>query len=219
MDRERGLAQVAEKYRCEGYRVIERPAGGDLPPFAEGRGVDLVAYRDGEKVLVQVKRTHQELLDAPDAMELAEGVSRHPEWRFDLVVLNEDGPQYKVPPEAAEPSVEDIEKSLTDAEGKSAVGDVRLSCVLSWAALEAAMRHAARAAGIEARNAAPAFLLQALYADGYLARDEFDGLKSAMKVRNALVHGLTLPAVDPALPQYIAGVARRLLSTNGQPAT
>jgi hypothetical protein len=34
----------------------------------------------------------------------------------------------------------------------------------------------------------------------------------AMKVRNALAHGMTVPDIDATLPHYIVSVARRLLS-------
>jgi hypothetical protein len=45
-----------------------------------------------------------------------------------------------------------------------------------------------------------------------LQRAEFDQLKEALKVRNALVHGLAVPRIDAALPTYLTAVAQRLLA-------
>jgi hypothetical protein len=37
-----------------------------------------------------------------------------------------------------------------------------------------------------------------------------------MKIRNALVHGMVVPAIDPAVPGQVVSVARKLLSENGE---
>jgi hypothetical protein len=216
MDIEQALAQVAEQYRCEGYRVILHPGGGDVPPFAEGQEVDLVAYRDEEKVLVQVKVSREDLRDDAGAIRMAELVNSQPGWRFDLIVLNPNGSAYQVSPDASEPPLERIEQNLASAEQMSNTGELQLAFVISWAALEAAMRYAARGSGIEVKSAAPSFLLRALYSEGLLHRNEFDQLNEALKVRNALVHGMMIPAVNPSVPRYVVGVARRLLSENGK---
>src|SRR5258708_1722562 len=210
------LAQVAEKYRCEGYQVVSRPSADDVPAFARDHQVDLIAYKGNEQVLVQVKASRHELRDDPKAIELAELVNGQHGWRFDLVVLNQEPDFDKVSPEASEPPAETIEERLADAEQMSNTGELQLSCVMSWAGLEAAMRHAARAAGIEVKSAAPSFLLGALYSEGLLHRNEFNQLNEAMKIRNALVHGMMIPAINASVPQYVVEVARKLLSENGK---
>jgi hypothetical protein len=135
---------------------------------------------------------------------------------LDLIVLKGEDAADEVSADAAEPPVGEIEQSLSHAEDMSRTGALPLSCVMSWAALEAAMRHAARAAGIAVKSTAPSFLLRALYAQGLLLRSDFDQLNQAIRVRNAVVHGLRLPAIDPALPPYVASIARKLLAENGQ---
>ncbi len=215
MDMERELAQVADKYRCEGYRVMLHPGAGDVPSFAEGQAVDLLAQKGEEKVLVRVKANREDLRDDQGLLRLAELVDQQPEWRLDLVVLNRDAPAYQVAPDATEPPLEQIEQSLAHAEQVSVAGELQLSCVLSWAALEAAMRRTARAAGIGVKDASPSYLLRALYAEGFLYKQEFDRLDDVMKIRNAIVHGMMLPAISPTIPQDVASVARRLLSANG----
>jgi REase_AHJR-like len=216
MNREEAIAQVADKYRGEGYRVVKHPGAEEALSFINGHSVDLVAYKGDEKVVVQVKETTEDLRNDPEAIPLAELVNAQPGWRFDLVVLNPDGPSYKVSADAVEPPLETIEQTLASAEKMSSASELPLACVLSWAALEAAMRRAARLARMEIKATAPSFLLRTLYSEGLLHRSEFDQLNDAMKIRNAIAHGLLMPAIDPTVPQYIVTVARRLLSTNGR---
>src|SRR5258708_22193694 len=51
-----------------------------------------------------------------------------------------------------------------------------------------------------------------LFRSGLLDREEFDGLEGAMRIRNTLMHGLTLPSIDPAVARYVAGVTPRFVS-------
>ena len=89
MDVEHAIAEAAEKYRGEGYRVIPHPENGDVPTFVNGHHVDFVAFRGEEKVQVQVKDTMADLHgDQTDAGSLVELVKAQPGWRFDLVVVN-----------------------------------------------------------------------------------------------------------------------------------
>jgi hypothetical protein len=215
MDIEHAVAQVAEEYRREGYQVISSPGPDQVPPFAQGHEVDLVASRDGEKILVVVKTSREDLQKDAQLLRIAEAIKRQPGWRLDLVVLNADAPAYRVSPDASEPTAEDIRRNLDQAEHLAKTDGLPVAVVMSWAALEAAMRWAARRTGIEPGAGAPSFLLGALYSRGPLHREEFDRLSEAMKVRNAVVHGMSLPAIDATLPQYIISVARRLLSQNG----
>lgn len=215
MDMDQELAGVAQKYSTEGYQVTLRPQGGDVPSFAVGQRLDLVAIKGDERVVVLVKENREALRQDTAALQLADLVKAQSGWRLDLVVLNREAGE-DVSGNAAEPSLAKIEQHLARAEQMSDSGELPLSCVVSWAGLEAAMRHAARAAGIAVKNAAPSFLLRALYAEGLLPQGDFDRLNQAIKVRDAVVHGLQVPAIDPTLPPYVAGIARKLLAENGQ---
>jgi hypothetical protein len=79
------------------------------------------------------------------------------------------------------------------------------------------MRYAVKRTGLPLESSSPAYLLRSLYSDGLLDREEFERLDEAMKTRNAVVQGLSLPSLSPTTPGYVARVARKLLSngTNG----
>jgi len=119
-------------------------------------------------------------------------------------------------PAASESSREKIEADLAHAERMLTAGEVRMACVFSWAAFESVLRHVARGAGIAVKSAAPAYLLRALCAKGVLRQSEFDRLNEALKIRNSLVHGMSLSEIDTGVTLYVAGIARRLLSENGR---
>src|SRR5260370_38906575 len=112
MDFETELAQVAERYRSEGYEVTMRPGGAQLPPFASGFHPDMLAKRRDVQALVQVKESREALRKDPDTARMAEVVNAQPGWRFDLIVLRGGGAEAeKFGKEAAEPSVASLART------------------------------------------------------------------------------------------------------------
>jgi len=85
------LAQqrIARKYRLLGYDVLENPEADRLPEFMRGVTPDIVAQSKSDNVVIEVKR-HSSLQGSNDLVGIAERVSGHPEWRFELVVLDDD---------------------------------------------------------------------------------------------------------------------------------
>jgi REase_AHJR-like len=220
MEFENELARVAERYRSEGFEVTMDPQPGQLPAFAVGFQPDMLATKDGLKVLVQVKKDQEELRRDPDTSRMADVINAQPGWRFDLVVLNRDAESERIIKDATEPSIEALSRSLDYAERAAANGDPATAFIMAWAALEAAMRRAARTAGLEVERLSPLFLLRTLYSNGLLERHEYDELNNHLRLRNAVVHGLEVPHFDEAVPLYVVNAARKLLAFDSkeQPA-
>jgi hypothetical protein len=217
---EQALGMVAGQYRGEGYQVIVHPRGDQVPSLAAGYEPQLIALKNGEKALVVVKATQRDLREDTQILDLGRAVDSQSEWRLDLVVLNLGGPEEKIAANASEPPPERILASLATAEQMAQHEEATAAFVQSWAALEAALRHAARAAGIDIDKADANSLLNGLYSRGLLGGTEvLDRLKEGMKVRNALVRGLSVPDVGPSAVREVAAVARRLLAQNGKVAT
>jgi hypothetical protein len=216
MDFEKAVENVAGRYRSEGYQVTVRPEESQVPPFAAGLHVDLLATKADEYVLVQVKENREDLRNDPQSARIAEAINAEPGWRFDLVVLSGDSPTEKLAKEAPEPSVDVILRNLNHAERSAQAGDHASSFIVAWASLEAAMRRAARASGMELQNISPLFLLRTLYSNGLLARNEFDQLNGYLRFRNAFVHGLAAPNIDAVPTLYVVSAARKLLEEAGQ---
>jgi hypothetical protein len=115
---------------------------------------------------------------------------------------------------AAEPAPAKVLANLAAAE-QMAPREAATALILAWAALESAMRRAGRAARLEVEQRGARRLVGALYRGKLLDGDELARLLASVKVRNALVHGLALPAPGPSAVREVAVVARRLLAANG----
>src|SRR6266849_1205714 len=88
MNLEKAIAEVAEQYHSEGYEVTLHPNDTQVPSFAAGMNLDLLATKNGEHVLVQVKETREDLQNDPAGIRNAEVINAQPGWRLDLFVLN-----------------------------------------------------------------------------------------------------------------------------------
>jgi uncharacterized protein YutE (UPF0331/DUF86 family) len=85
----RAQKKVARKYKVLGYDVLENPDPRLLPEFMRGITPDIIARSKSDNVIIEVKN-HTSLKGSNDLISIAERVSGHPEWRFELVVLDEN---------------------------------------------------------------------------------------------------------------------------------
>ena len=213
MTESEALRQVAKHYEDEGYSVILQPHGADVPSFASGLQIDLIATRGDENVIVEVKTTRGDVERDPHVQRLAQIVSAQPNWRFDLVVTEGETSVEKVADDAAEPSMDQILEMLDRAEAISGTGDLQGAYVHAWAGLEAAMRRVKNEVNLYGRIA-PNELMRVLYSNGILAPDEFNTLKQSYAIRTQVVHGL-IPAKIDLVPLYrVTAIARKLLAGN-----
>ncbi len=213
MNAETEFERVVEEYRDEGYIVVPHPGADLLPPFALDFGVDILAERGDERVLVQVKRDRADLQADPNASRRAEVTNAQPGWRYDLVVLREDNPVRRIARMAGEPSVEQIQQMLAEAELATKAGSPRAGFLVAWGGLEATMRRTARRAGVGgAADTLPPTLIRELYSSGVISSDDFHKLEEARRQRNELVHGFVPPAIEGAAVQSLIDYTKRLLA-------
>ena len=133
---EETLERVAERYRDEGYQVIVRPSGDQIPPFIAGFQPDLIAIRGNEGVVVEIKVNRIDLSSDHQIACLAEIVNARPGWRLDLVVLEPETTIQKAAQEAAEPSDEQLAQILKTADELSEKGYSPYACVVAWGGLD-----------------------------------------------------------------------------------
>ena len=82
----RKLRSIARQYERDGYRVTVPERGGDLPAFLQGFTPDLIAESEGDRVVIELKRSDA-VPGSNELRDLAERVSGEPGWRFELVTL------------------------------------------------------------------------------------------------------------------------------------
>jgi hypothetical protein len=213
MDYEKELEQVAKQYRDEGYLVFTHPDADHLPNFAADFGVDLVATRGNDRVLVQVKHDRAALEADPNVPVRAGITNAQPGWRYDLVLLNRDNPIRRMIRDAEEPSAEQIEQMLHEAETVLKANALRAAFLLAWAGLEATMRQLAQRAGLNGKvGTQPLLLVRELYASGYISQEDFQRLEQTRRLRTEILHGLVPAVIDEGIVQYVISLARQLLA-------
>ncbi len=216
MDFEHELEQVARQYRDEGYVVLLHPGADQLPAFAADFGVDLLAVRGEEKVLVQVKEDRASLEADPAIPRRAEIVSANPGWSYDLVLLHGQSPIERIARRFGEPSLEQINLMLEEAQRASQAGALHAGFVLAWAGIEAALRRLAQKVGLQSKGEAqPGLLVRELYVTGNVSPEDYRFLEETHQRRTAIVHGLAPPNLDQGTVQEAINAARRLLAESG----
>ncbi len=214
MDFEKALESVAREYRDEGYVVVTHPDADQLPGFAREFGVNILASRGEERVLVSVKRNRVELASDPTISRLAEIIKQQDGWRFDVVILEGASPANLVG--SQEPSREQIEEILGEAERVASIS-ARAAFVLAWSGLEAAMRRLGQGAGTGGRlGTQPLTLIRELYTSGQISPKVFRELEELRLKRTELVHGMEPPLVQPEWVHSLVTTARHLLTESEQ---
>ena len=82
----RNRQAAARQYRKLGYEVIECPSDDQLPPFLRGFTPNLIATRDDDRVVLEVKR-RDELKGSKQFVALATAVAQQIGWRLELIHL------------------------------------------------------------------------------------------------------------------------------------
>jgi hypothetical protein len=170
----------------------------------------LIAIRDNESVIVEIKVNRMDLSGDHQISHLAEIVNSRPGWRLDLVVLEPETAVEKAAQEAAEPSDDQLAQILQTADELSEKGYWPYACVVAWGGLEAAMRRLRSDTDLYGRTA-PAELMRALYGNGVISREQFERLRDSYKIRSQVVHGLVPGPADPDLVRYVTTTARYLV--------
>lgn len=218
MSLEQGVKQIADQYRSQGYQVVVRPEPKDLPDFAKTFKVEIVARRDDESALVSVKMNPKELEADPNIPDYAEVTDKQPGWRFDLYALESDF-ETKFPDkrDAKEPTDEEVHQQVATVRRLLDANVHQQALVLAWSVLEAAMRRRLQAEGEDAGwGTSPRTMLNELLSAGAVSDTAFRDLERLFQVRNAVVHGFTMPTVDVTAVNLVLDVVRDLLEQSNQ---
>jgi HEPN domain-containing protein len=213
MDLEYEIKRVAETYEAHGYEVTSWPTAEDLPEYAKDFTVELLGKRGNEGVLVSVKKDRGEVAADPNLTRYAEVTHAQKGWRFDLAILEAEKPNAKDIDGAMDFSEQDVERSFSESLDLVDRGFLRPAVITAWAAFESAMRQRLRAAGERAGwGSSPRSMLNELYSNGMIDRDEFLRLEALSRLRNQIVHGFvsTVGSEAEAVP-FLCGVGRRLI--------
>jgi REase_AHJR-like len=203
------LREVEEEYRAKGYDVVPSPQGDQLPEWLASYRPDLLARKGDDAVVVEVKSLASLASDAK-LQHLAKAVRAQPGWRLDLIVVGQRGREL-IADGAEEWNEGDVARGLAEVDALLAAGHTEAALLLAWSATEATLRLLAAGDEIELKRQDPPYLLKQLAFNAVIAREEYDLLWEAMRLRNAVAHGLKPARLDPAQVRTLAETAARLL--------
>lgn len=216
MDTKQQLEQVTERYRGQGYRVIQNPTPDDLPPFAKDFQVEILATRPDGNVLASAKATSTEFDKDKNLAHYAEIIAGQQGWRYDVFVL---GSQSATPlsDDIADSSDDEIERTLDSADHLLLAGFSPQALLVSWVALEAAICQKLRSLGEKTEwGTSPRSLINELLSSGVITRSEFQQIEGFYSMRNVIVHGYSGRKIDPSSVKSLTSIVRRLLDESKQ---
>jgi hypothetical protein len=174
---------VAREYRKRGYEVVEQPQGDGLPPFLRGFAPDLIAMKDDDRAVVEIK-TAEGLRGSNEIRELAAVIEAHAGWRFELISL---GRRKDTDLEALSES--GLEHLLGAALTAYDSGQRDLSLIYLVSLLDELVRDAAMQHRIKGRDRSARAVIAELAFQGIIDGTTADVLDQAWERRNAIVHG------------------------------
>ena len=204
------LSDVAEKYRGNGYTVLVEPKGRQIPSFLSGFKPDLVAKREGENVVIEIKRMNSSLRAKNQMKRIAQLVAKKNGWRFDLVyVSSEQEETMKIPSKRA------IEKHIEQARKTYLDGNKVAALLQAWSALEAAANRAVEEIGEKPSvSFKPEELLKALAFHGFIEDEEFNRVSKIWRIRNQVAHGQLTVSLPKKDFDFICAVAEGVLAAD-----
>ena len=179
-DKRKKVAAVARQYRRAGYDVLRPGAGGNQADFLEGYTPDLIATRNDDCVVIEVKRAGS-LRSSNDLTEIAEAVSRQGGWRFELIVIPSDDDVEFISTE----KVEEL-KSHGDRvyeSGLQAAAYLFLTSILEELVGDLSLKH-----GLPARRLSTESLSRLLVTDGVIPAEVYEQIKAILSQRHRLAH-------------------------------
>lgn len=181
---------IAKRYEEHGYVVIPEPPVSAIP-FSLGKyKPDILAVKDGEHVLVEVKspgaRVNSDIYFWVDRQ-----VQQHPGWRFMLVTVAEDELRKANEIEIEGPTIQLIQQRLDRLRAWLETPDSPgVLFPQLWVAFASALRHLAKREGVETDGLTDLSLINKTYSEGLTSIDEATSAKRFLKLRNESVHSL-----------------------------
>lgn len=201
--------QVAEDYRNKGYEVTLQPGPDQLPPSLSDYQPDLLARKGDETVVVEIKSRPTSRREPP-LESLAKAVRALPGWRLELLLAEPDI-AFPLPERTLPWSEREAGGALDEAEQLLKAGYAEAALLMAWAGTEAALRLVAEREGVKAERNEANFLLNRLTAEGVLGHREYQVLRGALSLRNAIAHGLKPDTIVRSKVPGLLRTARGLL--------
>ena len=205
------IRQYADWYAQQGYEVSVEPSPRELPKFLRTLAPDLIARRDGENIVVEIKTSSPASFGA--VQRLARALEHRAGWKLRVVYVDLADPEWQPPPGL--PETKDLSAQL-DLIGRANEDGVqrRAEFLLLWSIVEAAARHQLSTLKVPPTSRiSSSALLKMLVTEGIIEDHNYAVLRRGLAARNAIAHGFLNQMIDAALFEEIRGAAKDLLAT------
>jgi hypothetical protein len=204
------IRQYADWYAREGYQVSVEPGPRELPDFLRTLSPDMIAHRDGENIVVEIKTSSPASFEKVQA--LARALEHRVGWTLQVVYVDLADPEWEPPAELPETS--ELEARLASLAGIEKDDDQsRLQLLLLWSIIEAAARHRLTSARISpTQRISSSALVKMLLTEGLIEEPQYARLRRGLAVRNAIAHGFLNQPLDATLFRELSEAARGLLA-------
>lgn len=203
------LTELARNYEAKGFTVKVLPAPGDIPFDLGGYQADLLAEKDDQHLLIEVKRAGTPL-SVDRLQSLAETIRQQPGWQLLLVPATE-GPGQSLRTASQLASWPATTERARRASALLASGETEAAFLMLWVTLEALLRRHAEQIALPVDRQPTSALLNYLYSQGELTFEQFQLALMAQQVRDQLVHGFEAAEV-PTVTQSLQALVSELLA-------
>ena len=199
--------KMAEKYRDGGYAVEFSPERNMVPAELRDRfPPDFLASRGDSRVWVEIKKRN-ELQDDLGLRDFAQRFVTLPDWRFDLMVIPDQGKPAPVPRLL---SREDRRERIRSADRLAEdSGDYSAAILLLWTAIEATLLEAINEKDCD-RSMTGARLAKEAFSRDHITSKEWATLEHLAAVRNQVAHGEAPTRVTDRTYRNARAIAERL---------
>lgn len=203
------IKQYADWYAQRGYQVAVDPSPRDLPEFLRTLAPDLIASRNGENIVVEIKTSSPGSFE--QVQRLARALQHRAGWELQVVYADLADPEWDPPPLL--PDIAELLARLVGIDKSDKDSDRRgVQFLLLWSIIEAAARHRLLSADIPSTSRiSSSALIKTLLTEGIIEDADYALLRRGLTVRNAVAHGFLNQPIDDALFDSLRQVAASLL--------
>lgn len=199
-DVHRQVLATARRYRRDGYRVALPERGDPLPGFLGDCMPDLVAERDDDRVVVQIKRADT-VRGSNDIVALAKIIDRQPDWRFEFISV----------PAGRSIAIPDVAATRHEMRQLTGIGHTTAAFVLGCAMIEGLVTASAASYGVNPADLSLAQLARKLVVVGVISNEMRATVMDALATRDELVHRRDAQDLAPSKIDDLISLATRFL--------
>lgn len=184
---ERRIREIVKDYDNQGYEVHMNPSPSLLPNFLKGYKPDILAKKENDNVIVEVK-TRNDRMNLQRFESLAKEIDKRKDWRFEMVFTNQKE-------KGLEPTYQnvlselEINNRILEINRLVELNSYEASFLLSWSTIEAVLRNQLRNEKFDTNRKTTMSVMKTMFSLGLINQHDYKTLQKSNVYRNNLIHG------------------------------